>query len=159
MIIRKKVLFLCFSWMKLCFQFFSGRTYCLNNCNMCQISKTAYSMTINCKIHMETEGMKKWVDNLPLRAITVVVVHTRCMNVVLCMSLWKSKAKLVLREVDTSLTESDASSTPYFQLTEELLNLFYYIDSSSCPCTLCLIILFNWSIVARAKVDLQREGE
>lgn len=92
---------------------------------------------------METEGMKKWVDNLPLRAITVVVVHTRFMNVVLCMSLWKSKAKLVLREVDTSLTESDASSTPYFQLTEELLNLFYYIDSSSCPCTLCLIILFN----------------
>lgn len=88
--------------------------------------------------------------------ITVAVVRTCCMNVVLCMQLWKSKPKLVLRNADSSLTESDASSTLYFQLTEELLNLFYYVDSSSCPCTLCLIILFNWSTVARAKVDLQR---
>lgn len=75
--------------------------------------------------------------------ITVAVVRTCCMNVVLCMQLWKSKPKLVLRNADSSLTESDASSTLYFQLTEELLNLFYYVDSSSCPCTLCLIILFN----------------
>lgn len=53
-------------------------------------------------------------------AITVAVVQSLCMNVVLCMQLWKSKPKLVLTNVDTSLTESNASSTLYFQLTEEL---------------------------------------
>lgn len=76
-------------------------------------------------------------------AITVADVHTHCVNVVLHMQLWKSKPKLVLRNVDTSLTESVASSTLYFQLTEELLTLFYYIESSSCPYTLCLTTLFN----------------
>lgn len=68
---------------------------------------------------------KKWVCNLPVCAITVTVVHTRCMNVVFCMQLWKSKSKLVLRNVDTSLTKTDASSLLCFELTEEYLKLFH----------------------------------
>lgn len=74
----------------------------------------------NCQISAETAGAKKWVGNLPVCAITVAVVQSLCMNVVLCMQLWKSKPKLVLTNVDTSLTESNASSILYFQLTEEL---------------------------------------
>lgn len=114
-------------------------------------------MAVICQTYAETAGAKKWVGNLPVCAITVAVVHTLCMNVVLCMQ-WKSKPKLVLTNVDTSLTESNASSTLYFQLTEELWNLFCYIDSSGCPCTLCFIILFNWSTVAGAKSGSLERG-
>lgn len=74
----------------------------------------------DCQIYAETAGAKKWVGNLPMCAITVAVVHTLCMNVVLCMQLWKSKPKLVLTNADTSLTEGNASFTLCFQRTEEL---------------------------------------
>lgn len=133
---KKSILFLWFSWIKLCFWYFNGLTAWI--ISKCQISKMLTN-DHNCQIHVYavTAGTKKWICNLPVCAITVTVVRTCCMNVVLCMQLWKSKPELVLRNVDTSLTETYASSTLYFQLTEELLKLFYYIDSSSCPCTLC----------------------
>jgi len=57
-----------------------------------------------CQIYADTAGAKKWVGNLPVCASTVAAIRTRCMSVVLCMQLWKSKLKLVLRNVDTSLT-------------------------------------------------------
>lgn len=60
------------------------------------------------------------------------------------MQLWKSKPKLVLRNVVTSLTETDASSLLSFQLTEERLKLFYKTDPSKLSMHTVTIDLELW---------------